>query len=244
MTDLLAIAEAPAAHIVPRHPRVVVGDGYVLSQMGPRDGAVQAIRLTPERLDDAREQVRTLVRERDWESFSWWVSDLTEPADLGERLGLDVAQTLTAMAVTAEPSGGPAFDVRRVETVAEFAAAQRIDLLAQGREPEDDDDAAYERSWEGLRDMFMLWLAYDGDRPVGMGRAARSQDALMLIGGATLPGARGRGVYRSLVDARWRAAVELGTPALVVSANGESGPILSRLGFEDLGAIRLYADRL
>ncbi len=38
MTDLLAIAEAPAAHIVPRHPADVVGDGYVISDMGVQAG--------------------------------------------------------------------------------------------------------------------------------------------------------------------------------------------------------------
>ena len=243
MTDLLAIAEAPAAHIVPRHPRVIVGDGYVVSQMGPRDGAVQAIRLAPDRLEAARTEVRALARERDWESFSWWVSDLTEPSDLGERLGLESEESLTALALTAPPAADGAVDVRRVETAGQFATAQRIDLVAQGLEP-DGDDESYARSWEGLREMFLLWLAYDGDRPVGMGRAARSESALMLIGGATLPDARGRGVYRSVVAARWQAAVELGTPALVVSANDESEPILRRLGFEELGSIRLFVDRL
>lgn len=243
MTDLFAIAEAPAAHIVPRHPRVVVGDGYVVSQMGPRDGTVQAIRLGPDRVEPAREEVRALARERGWESVAWWVSDLTEPRDLGERLGLAATGRLTAMAVTADPGGESTVEVRRVETTEQFAIAQRIDLVAQGHEP-DGDAEAYARSWEGLRDMFMLWLAYDGDRAVGMGRAARSESALMLIGGATLPDARGKGVYRSLVQTRWHAAVELGTPALVVSANDESGPIVSRLGFEELGTIRLHADRL
>lgn len=243
MTDLLAIAEAPAAHIVPRHPRVVVGDGYVVSQMGPRDGAVQAIRLSPDRVDAAREEIRALAAEREWESFAWWVSDLTEPADLGERLGLADGQALTAMAVTREPAGEPTLEVRRVETVEQFASAQRIDMVAQGREPSYGDEE-YERAWDGLRDVFLLWLAYDGDRPVGMARAARSSAALMLIGGATLPDARRRGVYRSLVHTRWDAAVALGTPALVVSANDESRPILEQLGFDRLGTIRLYTDRL
>jgi predicted GNAT family acetyltransferase len=66
----------------------------------------------------------------------------------------------------------------------------------------------------------------------------------MLIGAATLPYARGRGIFTSLVHARWQEAVERGTPALVVQANRESGPILQKLGFETLGEIRLLADRL
>ena len=64
------------------------------------------------------------------------------------------------------------------------------------------------------------------------------------MGGATLPAARGRGVYTSLVHARWDEAVERGVPRLVVSAGPMSAPILERLGFLRLGGVRLLRDRL
>ena len=64
------------------------------------------------------------------------------------------------------------------------------------------------------------------------------------MGGAVLPEARGRGVYRALVRARWDHTVECGTPLLVVQAGDMSGPILTSLGFESHGEIRLYSDRL
>ena len=63
------------------------------------------------------------------------------------------------------------------------------------------------------------------------------------MGGAVLPDARGRGVYTSLVHARWDEAVERGTPRLVVGAGSMSAPILLKLGFEEIGAIRLLVDR-
>ena len=64
------------------------------------------------------------------------------------------------------------------------------------------------------------------------------------MGGAVLPEARGRGVYRALVHARWEQAVARGTPLLVVQAGPMSAPILTGLGFESHGELRLYADRL
>ena len=63
--------------------------------------------------------------------------------------------------------------------------------------------------------------------------------AALLLGGATLPEARGHGVYTSLVHARWDEAVERGVPRLVVSAGPKSAPILERLGFEPIGRVRL-----
>jgi hypothetical protein len=241
-TNLLAIAEAPAAHIVPRHPGTVVGDGYVLSQMGPSHGVVQAIRLDSGRLAAARDEVLAAARENGWTGVSWWTSELTRPVALGESLGLDRGETLTALTLTEQPPDGTEFTVRRVETLADFATAQNIDGAEYGLPPKSADEHA--GSWERLRDTFMLWLAFEGDRPVGMARAAAANDALMLIGGTTVKDERGRGVYRSLVAARWHAAVEHGMPALVVAANAQSSPILQKLGFDSVGEIQTWDDRL
>ncbi|HET9991703.1 MAG TPA: GNAT family N-acetyltransferase, partial [Kofleriaceae bacterium] len=88
------------------------------------------------------------------------------------------------------------------------------------------------------------WAAYDDGAPVGFGRAIDMAEGAALMGGAVLPSARGRGVYRALVHARWEHAVARGTPLLVVQAGRMSAPILAGLGFESHGEIRLYADRL
>jgi hypothetical protein len=90
--------------------------------------------------------------------------------------------------------------------------------------------------------------------PVGFvaaleGRAAAtamsipSARGVFLIAGAVAPWARGRGLYRALVRARWDDAVERGTPALVTQANPETSyPILRRLGFEEVCEIRRLED--
>lgn len=51
-----------------------------------------------------------------------------------------------------------------------------------------------------------------------------------LWGGSTLPAWRGRGIYRALVAARARLAVERGARFLQVDASDASAPILRRLG--------------
>jgi len=69
-------------------------------------------------------------------------------------------------------------------------------------------------------------------------------DGVALYGGAVLPEARGHGVYRALVRARWEHAIGRGTPLLVVQAGPMSRPVLAGLGFEAHGEIELYCDRL
>jgi hypothetical protein len=65
----------------------------------------------------------------------------------------------------------------------------------------------------------------------------------MLLGGAVLPEARGRGCYHALVQARWQDAVARQTPALVVQAGEMSRPIPERLGFEHVATMRVLVDR-
>ena len=59
----------------------------------------------------------------------------------------------------------------------------------------------------------------------------------MLVGGATLPAARGRGAYRALVRARWDDAIDAGATALVTQASALSRPVLERMGFRAVGPV-------
>lgn len=84
-------------------------------------------------------------------------------------------------------------------------------------------------------------VAYLDGRPVGtagvtvVGRTAR------LWGGCVIPAARGRGVYRALLQARLDLAVTRGaTMALVKGRVETSSPILRRAGFAAYGEERSY----
>ena len=79
-------------------------------------------------------------------------------------------------------------------------------------------------------------------RIVGSAFAVFGQAGVNLFGGAVLEEARGQGVYKELIAARWEAAVGRGTPALTVQAGRMSRPILERLGFRDVGQAHLYVD--
>jgi hypothetical protein len=63
-----------------------------------------------------------------------------------------------------------------------------------------------------------------------------------MVGGGVLAHARGRGVYRALVHARWVDAVAAGTPALTVQAGAMSRPILERLGFQIVAELEILLD--
>ena len=106
--------------------------------------------------------------------------------------------------------------------------------------------AAAPERWESLvaEGRVSHYLAYLDEEPVGFGRVVFAPAAGLLMGGSVLPQARGRGVYTSLVHARWDEAVERGAPRLVVGAGAMSAPILERLGFERIGAIRVLRDAL
>ena len=101
--------------------------------------------------------------------------------------------------------------------------------------------AHYDESLEvGIPVAFIARL--DG-RAAATAMAIPSERGVYLIAGSTAPWARGRGLYRALVRARWDYAVERGTPALVVTANPETSyPILKRVGFEDVCTITRLED--
>lgn len=84
-------------------------------------------------------------------------------------------------------------------------------------------------------------IAYDDGRPVGSGGITVAGHVGRLWGGCVVEAARGRGVYRAVLDARLRAAADAGcTMALVKGNTATSGPILARAGFTTYGEERLY----
>ena len=61
------------------------------------------------------------------------------------------------------------------------------------------------------------------------------------FGVSVLPHARGRGLYRALLQHRLQQAHRAGQAAAVIQANDEtSGPICRRVGFGDRGRVRLW----
>ena len=77
---------------------------------------------------------------------------------------------------------------------------------------------------------------------VGSGGARYFESGIYLLGGNVAEHARGRGVYRALVRARWDESVRRGTPALVVHAGAMSRPILEHVGFRTVSEVHALLD--
>ncbi|MFF2141536.1 GNAT family N-acetyltransferase [Kitasatospora sp. NPDC058190] len=181
--------------------------------------------------------------------FEWKTYAHDRPADLGRRL---LAAGFTAepdealmIARIADLPTDPALpEGVRLEAVTDPAG---VDLMvavheqAFGREF----PALRERMLDSLRhdsETVLMVLAMAGDQPVSEARMELTPGTGFagLWGGGTVPGWRGRGIYRALVAHRARLAADLGYEYLQVDASDQSRPILERLGFARLSTTTPY----
>ena len=226
--------------------RVCVLQGYTWA-------AISGVRIDAAHVKALLAEVRERVAPE--KSATWWLDPDTQPSDLHERLlalGLreprDRVGLLHALACVTEPPPGPAgVDVTRVETFDDYLAAFQVMWEAfktpEQRREEQRPHLRSEFDAAARADVPVTFLARVDGHPVGSGRSVYSDRGVFLIAGAVVEGARGRGVYRALVRARWDDAVARGTPALITEADpGTSYPILKRVGFVDVCTIRRLED--
>ena len=215
---------------------------------------VQRIRLRPESIRSAVDDVRGLMSDHGKKLASWWVSDWSTPPDIEERLlacGLSIVEgdyDIAALALVEEPpQGPPEIVVRRTTSVAEHVAASRVTRAAFELPAErwlSDNDAAADFEATHASEKVATYGAWIDGELVATARAYFGSRGALLAGGSTLHEHRGRGAYRALVRARWDDAVARRTPALVVSAGAQSEPILHRLGFQQVCRFRRLEDNL
>lgn len=225
--------------------------GRMCVVVGPTFGVVTSIDAAdgdaPSLLEEVRGLIPAGVRTH------WYLGPSTRPAGLAAELlalGLrepdDGSGTLHALVLDREPTGLPAdVETHEVVSMSDFAAAAEVRweafrLSEEEREHERGFLATYYEEHLRTKDRTTITIAATVDgRVAGSASALLSDRGLFLIGGATAPWARRRGVYRALVAARRRYAVERGTPALVVHAIGHtSAPILRRMGFEEVCTVQ------
>lgn len=202
----------------------------------------------------AVEQVREAARERGKKTLAWWIPPENEDvAPALEACGLANEDTPgfeaieNAMALVEEPAAEIAdgLEIRVAESYEDWRAGLLVGKEAFGMPdlPEHELRDRYEEYCNPeLRGR--SFVAFVDGRAVGTSFAAFGDAGVNLFGGAVLEEARGRGVYRSLVRARWDRAVERGTPALTVQAGRMSRPILEHLGFQLVAQVRVFVDDL
>jgi GNAT superfamily N-acetyltransferase len=135
-----------------------------------------------------------------------------------------------------EPPPGPDGVVaRRVADLDEYRLANHVTDDAFGSDTSSAWDQVAEERFAAERAGYAprTYVAWRDGEVVGVARALFAADcpAVLMIGGGVVPAARGRGVYRALVRARWDDAVAAGTPALCTQAGRMSRPVLEPLGF-------------
>jgi len=200
------------------------------------------------------EAARSVAHERGKQVLAWWIT--SEHDDLAaalEAAGLVNADTPgfeaveNGMALTSAPTGQPAEQVRigEVSEWEEFAAVSEVNRLVFGF-PEVPEQELRERYTEYLveADLGTTLFASIDDRIVAGAYAAFGTAGINLFGASVAREARGQGVYRSLVLARWDLAVRRGTPALTVQAGRMARPICERMGFTLVGTLRVFVDDL
>lgn len=218
----------------------------------PRDG------MTVTDVDAAVDEARTLVREHGREMLVWltgpdhpWLAGALARHGLRNEDSPGFESVENAMALVDPPGGdgGECVEVAVVESFEAFADGTRVELAAFGIPPDGRAKAEAELEERFAEYMtptnpYRRWNARLEKRVVGTAGAVLGDAGVNLFGGGVLADARGRGVYRALVNARWKLAVERGTPALTVQAGRMSRPVLERLGFEFIAQMPMYLDDL
>jgi len=257
---LRELAEEPDHHFnrVPAAARRHIAPRFtVLFSPSPSQSTTSRLRATADDLDDTIAEVRRVVRGAGYTRNVWLVGPSCRPEGIGESLlerGFVPATrppfepASTAMALSKPPviaAASAGIEVRLARDVDEYRRAIQIAMEAFNESPE---DAA---GW--LEAVPSLWEAHDGvntfthvafldGRPVGFGFASAVGGGVLLGGSGVLEAARGRGVYRALVAARWEEARRLGHEGLIIHAGAMSKPILERCGFETVCRIDALED--
>ncbi len=218
----------------------------------PSDG------LTVTDLDAAIDEARTLVREHGRELLVWqtgpehpWLADALAERGLRNEdcPGFESIENAMALLDLSADADGEDVEIDVVESFDAFADSTRVESAAFDLPPEgraeleaalEERFAEYTTPGNPLR----RWNARFQRHVVGTATAVLGDSGVNLFGGGVLAEARGRGVYRALVNARWKLAVERGTPALTVQAGRMSRPVLERLGFEFIAQMPMYVDDL
>jgi GNAT superfamily N-acetyltransferase len=245
--ELLARYDAQLrTHLPDRLPEGVrvERDGPVLRFLGFGRGGFVGYRdlggLEGAELDDLiARQVRVFADRG--ESFEWKLHGHDRPADLAERLVSKGFVPEDMETIVIAPLPAIVGEVVPPEGVTLREVSERADLDRIG--------AMEEAVWRDGRAGWLpeslhaehavdphamtIVVAESGGQVVSAGwvRFEQGTDFATLWGGSTLPGWRGRGIYRAIVTYRANLAAHRGFRYLQVDASADSRPILERLGF-------------
>jgi GNAT superfamily N-acetyltransferase len=224
--------------------------GRITDLSHPLANLVGMADIAPDDVDATLKMVRNRYS-RGRKAYGWVTGPLTRPHDLGARLvasGLKKEDEMAGMVLTdlAVPMPvDPKIEIREV-TLHEVQAASGMMARAYGL-PEEvmrllnvllamTDRKVRNRGYFAYLDggtdpVAWSYLVYLPDSPI-----------VLLGGAATVPEARGRGIYSALVAKRLADARADGRSAAVIQAvRSTSAPIAAKLGFREVCGLEFYA---
>jgi len=255
--DVRRFAEDPDAAVSEPSPpeRRLQTAEFSLYLAGSRSQSVMSrVRTTEARLDAIIAETRAYLRREGYRAVVWMVGPSSTPKGLKDLLlarGFTPASEppfepeAVCLALVKPPPMPEGIEARLCRSYDEYVEALQIAMKAFEVDP------AGVQSWmEAAPELWkqqdgvhrMTLIAYHEGRAAGFGFAGGSPYGLMLSGSGVLPEARGRGVYRALIAARWKIAVALGTPALVIQAGAMSLPVVEKCGFERVCRVDVLRD--
>ncbi len=181
-------------------------------------------------------------------AFGWVTAPGDTPRDLERRLAaadLHPIAHLAGMAASVDLAVAPNAAVRVREITTQEAAGQTEMMGRAYGMPADIVDLFNRMLVASPRIRSRGYFAYaDGDAPIAWSYLVYLPDSpIVLLGGAaTLPEARGKGVYSALVRRRLADARADGREAAVIQADRDtSAPICAKLGFRELCSMEVFA---
>lgn len=203
--------------------------------------AVRRCRLPADRLTERIAEVRAHHEARG-SSVNWTVSPLDTQA-LHHALpdaGFELQHTMWGLIRDTRPLDPPppAVDIVQTDDAARYAR-----IAGRGWEMPDaffDEFQRDVRTRMARGDLVAFIGSLDG-QALATGKILRMPTTGYLMGGAVAPEARGRGLYRALVDARLTWLRERRIPtATLVALDRTSAPTCVRMGFQRVGDFHLY----
>ena len=202
--------------------------------------------LDPGTADATIRQVKDRF-EKERKAFGWVTGPGTKPRDLDRRLrgaGLQPIAHLAGMSASTSLDV-PANDAVKIREVTAEEQQRETDMMgrAYGMPPEV--SALFVRlvSGPGVKSR-AYFASIDNGAPVAWSYLVYlpSSPVVLLGGAATLPEARGKGIYSALVRRRLNDARRDGREAAVIQADRDtSAPICARLGFRELCSLEVFA---
>ena len=199
----------------------------------PTAGGAFRLRFAENDVEERIAAVRAWFGDQGRTEFLWWVGPSSTPGALESRLREGGATpwddgVIASMLATEPPPPVEDIQVRKVERYEDFVLAREIAWATAGFTDEQAREvgATLPHKWEDRRrsDNGATYLAYVDEEPVAAADILFLPFAGFLSGASTKPEHRGRGAFRALVRARWDAAAERGTPALIVGAGKHVAP--------------------